>query len=215
MAILTNYDEFLAVKSLDVKDVFFVTGKEPEREVEDQDIIGFVVSNNTNQEKVFDFKANEIIDKIVTSMNDIANVETKGHKFIEPNEIATIKNTLVNYEARIEKLIEIKKELEKFEDQIKTNYTEKIREQKHELTSCEEQIEMLENTKEQFIKQRLSRFLWPYDAKTKRCDLKIAALKTRIKKCALKIDQLSGMRPAADEKDILLFQMQLKNKFVA
>ena len=215
MAILTNYDEFLAVEALDVKDVFFVTGKEPPTAAKDQDIIGFIVSNAANQKKVFELDAKEVINKIVSSINDIAGAAFKGSKFIEPSEIETIKQTLANYEARNEKLAEIKKELEKFGTQIKTKYTQNIDAQINERTSCTEQIEMLMNARQEVIRKRLLRLAWPYDEKTKAYERKIAALKVRVAKHNYKIEQLAGMRPAADEKDILLFQLQLKSKFAA
>jgi len=224
MAVLANYDEILTVVARDLKDIFFVSSTENRVVPQGYGLMAFDGNSLKNriqqhkfieQDPTLEPSFNEVIDKIVSIMNEMASLSFKGSKFLEPSEVKTIQESLENYDERSEKIAEIKKELEQFEEQIQINYSRRIFEQKKEKEYCEEKIEMMENAKKQTMKSNLLKTLWPYDMRTKRFDCKIASLKTRMAKCIFSIEQLTGMRPAASEKDILLFQIQLKNKFTA
>lgn len=215
MTILKNYNEFSEVEALEVKDVLFVTGKETQKTVNAEDLLGCIVSKVSDPNKNSEPDTREFINNIMSSINDVAGASAKGSKFIEPYEIEKIKKNLTHFEARSEKLTAIKNELEKFGSQIKMNYVNKIDEAMKGRAGCLEQIEMLTNARQEVIKKRLLQLTWPYDEKTKTYERKIAALKIRVAKYNYMIKQLSGMRPAANEKDILMFQVKLKSKFMS
>ena len=219
-----SYDEILAMASQDVKDVFFVPSRGPlftpqelELTISDENSFTNRIQKlkQISQEITLETNFSEIIGKVVSIMHGLASLSYKGSKFLEPSEVKTINDALENRDGKIEKITELKKELEQFEEQIQINYSLRICEQKKERLYFEYQIDMLENEKKQIVKENLSKTLWPYDSRTKRYDCRISLLKIKMAKCTLSLAQLTGMRPAASEKDILLFQIQLKNKFTA
>ncbi|MDD3436966.1 MAG: hypothetical protein PHC64_07440 [Candidatus Gastranaerophilales bacterium] len=61
---------------------------------------------------------------------------------------------------------------------------------------------------------KLTRILWPYDGKTKQYDSQITKCKLQIQQCEQKIATLQESRPTANEKDILIYQMHLKEKYI-
>lgn len=228
MQILENHIQISNADSRDLKNIVYVSRNKPQVGAKRLNNVESKVAsslklriqqckqaqvNDLSSVLESDFNLDEVIGKIVSTMNKMASVEFKGSVFIEPCEVNTIKELLVNYEERSAKIAQIKRELETFSTQIQTNYSKRIFEQKKEKVGCEDQIEVLEVERQQLILARLTKFCWPYDSTVKRYDLKIKALKTRAAKCGFQIEQLTGMRPAANAKDILLFQTELKGKF--
>jgi len=223
MTTLANYGAKIATRASELKDIIFITGAQSQAKFQDDELTTLDASSLRNRieqmtsigkEAPLEANYSEAVDRIVSAMNNMASLSYKGAKFLEPSEVKTILDSLENYEERLEKIAEIKKELEEFKKRIQTNYSQKIHEQKEERFSCENQLEMLEKAKIQKMKENLLRTLWPYDVMTERYNRNIESLKTRITKCNFNIQQLTGMRPAANEKDIMLFQFQLKAKFV-
>lgn len=151
------------------------------------------------------------------SMKMYANIYYKTLTYLEPSDIEEIKKALNNYRNQREKIEEFKQDiifdLTEFQQQIKNNHTKKIVDWTKKKLLYEKQISILIAEKENLIKARISQLIWPYDRKTKSYDTQIKLLKIKAQKCVQKAVELQSMRPAADERDILLYQMHLKDKY--
>jgi len=157
-----------------------------------------------------------IIDKISNEMNKIANLRWKGHTFIEPSEIENIKKNILTVDKRITKKgAELQKELTGFQERIFSDYRNMVSEYHSKKMDCLAQIDILESEKRQLVMKKLSQGLWPFDKKIKAYDTQIANLKLKFKRYTQKLETVEAMRPAANEKEILMFQMELKEKFAA
>lgn len=136
---------------------------------------------------------------------------------LEPIEIEQIKNALENYKNDNAKINEFKAELiedlTNFQQQIKSNQIQKLNELRKQRQLMERQLRIFSVEKHKLIMDRLSKIAWPYDEKTKDYDRKIAQLEAQLEQNAQKIIDLKSMRPMANEKEILIYQMHLKEKF--
>jgi len=159
----------------------------------------------------------KILSQTTISLNKFANSHYKTTVMLEPNEIDHIKDSLNNYKSDDSRVTEFKNQLlgdlTDFQKQIKTNYSERIADYRKQQLLCEKQIQILNVEKHKLIMNRLSKIAWPYDDKTKEYDNKIAMLTTQSQQYAQKATQAEQMRPAANEKDVLLYQMKLKDKY--
>lgn len=160
---------------------------------------------------------NKIFRQTTLSIKKFANSCYKSTTSLEPSDIEQIKKSLNNYACGDAKVKEFKQELiddlTEFQKQIRTSYTTKIAEYTKKKLECEKQIGILEFEKNKLIMERLSRIEWPYDAKTKEYENKIASLEIQAKQYGQKAEQIQTMRPAANEKEILLYELKLKEKF--
>lgn len=155
-----------------------------------------------------------IVRRIASAMNRIANLGYKGSTFIEPGEVEQLKKDVFrNENIEYGLKIELEAELTKFQQEITTHYKEAIKEYTSKIKYCETQIRVIEMSKKEIISKRLSKMLWPFDANTKACDNKIAAFKIQASRYTQKLADIEQMRPAANEKDIVMFQLKLKEKF--
>lgn len=159
----------------------------------------------------------EILNITTYSIKTFANSNSKSTTYLEPNEIDRIKISLKNYVNDHEKIDafknEVIKDLTEFQNQIKANHIQRITDLTKEKQFCERQIKILECGKHKLIMERLSKVVWPYDEKTKEYDNKIAKLQLQVQQYTNKIENLKNMRPAANEKDILLYKLHLVEKF--
>lgn len=159
----------------------------------------------------------KILDLTELAIKKYANSQYKFASSLEPNEIEQIKKALNSYINNNEKVSEIKREiledLTEFQKQIITNHREKVTELVKEKQSLEKQMMVLEYNKNKLIMDRLSKIIWPYDEKTKEYDQKIAQLQAKVEQYKNKIEKSKTMRPVANERDILLYKLHLKEKF--
>lgn len=141
----------------------------------------------------------------------------KSFTALEPFEIEQIKKALDNYKndnARINEFkAELIEDLTNFQHQIKTSQVQKLNELRKQRQLMERQLRIFSVEKHKLIMDRLSKVAWPYDEKTKDYDKKIATLESQLEQNEQKIISLKQMRPMANEKEILLYQMHLKEKF--
>lgn len=161
------------------------------------------------REKMLNFTEN--------SIKKYAYHSLKTQVSLEPYEIDQVKKALIEYASTCEKTDEFKKQLLEdlttFQHKILGNQKEKIMELIKEKDYCEKQIKVLEYEKHKLIMERLSKIVWPYDAKTKKYDQQIAKLQAKAESYANKTQNQKDMRPAANERDILLYKMHLREKF--
>lgn len=158
----------------------------------------------------------KVLNMTALSMKMFANSYYKSAVFLDLSDIEHIKDSLSNYTNGNESVVEFKNviicDLTNFQNQIKANYIEKLSELGTQKQFLEKQAKVLDFERTKLIKERLAKIAWPYDQKTKEYDSKIAKLQMQIQKFEQKIHELQQMRPMASEKDILVFQMSLKDK---
>jgi len=191
------------------------------KSIEDASLVirnGFVnFFSAMNEEKNYIQDSDNMLDIAEASIKRFADSQYKTNTYLEPYEIEHIKKALIDYVNNHEKSGSFKNEiiedLTAFQKQILTNHKERITELTKEKGIFEKQLRILECNKNQLIMERLSQIVWPYDAKTKEYDQKTAQLQAKIQQYASKIENLKGMRPAANERDILLYTLHLKEKF--
>lgn len=201
----------------DVNQVAFISGSENQVEPQHQSIIDLNISSSFSlepEEVYSDENLDLIVNKIASAMNAAANSKFKNSRFVEPSELEDVKKLLSQEKCSPALKQEFEKELTNFQDKIKSNYSQQLKEYKKERINCEMQLDFYETTKKELVMKRLSQMLWPYDDQTRAYDNKIATLKIEIARCTQKIEAIEAMRPAAKEKDLLIFQMQLKEKFI-
>ena len=178
-------------------------------------LVNFFSAMKEEQNYTKDYE--EMLDLTEVSIKKYANSQYKFATSLEPSEIELIKKSLSNYVNSNEKADSFKKEmledLTEFQKQILTNHKQKIVDFAKEKQTYEKQILILECAKNKLIMDRLSKIVWPYDAKTKEYDQKIAQLQAKLQQYTSKIENLKAMRPAANERDILLYKLHLKEKF--
>lgn len=152
------------------------------------------------------------------SIKMYSNIYYKTLTYLEPSDIEAIKQALNDYHNRKEKVEEFKQDiivdLTEFQQKIKNDHTQRIVEWTKKKILYERQIAILVKEKEQRIKQMISNLQWPYDRKTKSYDTQIKLLRIKAQKCVQKAAEYQALRPAANEKEILLFQMHLKEKYL-
>lgn len=209
--------EFNQVKTSELNNVVFVSVEEEQIQdfVNDTVVMNIAGSLGIETKDIYsDVGIDFMVDKIASAINAKANQKYKGGKFLEPCELEEIKKGLAFSDCNqgIKEVFE--KELTGFQEKIQKEYVQQIREYQQKKIECENQIEDLVNAKKEIVMKRLSQMLWPYDEKTRVYDKKISALKIQTARYAQKIEQIESIRPAASEKDIIIFQMQLKEKFI-
>jgi hypothetical protein len=185
-------------------------------EISEKGFIGKMVSLTADNEYVTE--TTKMLSLVSASIETLSNdVRYKASQFIEAADIEQIKATLKKYTNNNEKVKSFKKmlieDLTNFEQQIKVNHVQKIEALRKEKQFLERQLKVLDFAKHKLIMDRLSRIEWPYDAKTKEFDTKISALEFKIKRLGEKIEEANKFRPLAREKEILMYQIKLKEKY--
>lgn len=158
-----------------------------------------------------------LLNQATLALKNFSNAYYKNTKFVDLEDVEQIKRALKNYKDNNQRVSNFKKELiddlTKFQQQIKTTHVERIDEFKKQYRDYKRQIIGLEAEKNRLIMERLSKIVWPYDAKTKEYDEKIAKFEALANQYERKLEEAQKLRPLANEKDILLYQMHLKETF--
>lgn len=168
-----------------------------------------------------DKEVSENIEKVLNMTNmSIKMYSTSYYKktaSLDTLELEQIKTALENFKNNSKKVQEFKNELISdltvFQKQIRTNHVQRIAAVTKEKHQYEKELLILNVEKNKLIMDRLSKIVWPYDEKTKEYDSKIAATEARIQQYTKRIQDLQTTRPCANAKDILVYQMQLKEKY--
>lgn len=167
------------------------------------------------EESLKDIK--KILLQASISLKTLANAYYKETPNLEPNDIDYIKLALNNYKSDNDVINKFKtsliEDLSDFQSKIRTNYSTRLAEVAKEKQICERKIKVLDFEKHKLIMERLSKVSWPYDAKTKEYDKQIVSLQNKIQKCEQQLLTLQKSKPMANEKDILIYQMHLKERF--
>lgn len=160
----------------------------------------------------------KVVNHTTLAMKKFSNSQFKATTSLDVSDLEQIKNALRNFACEGEHSKQIKDEiindLTDFQKRINTMHFQNIAEHAKQKQSCEKELRTLEFAKHKLIADRLSKILWPYDAKTKEYDAKIALLQTKIQQYEQKISYSKKLRPVANAKDILLYEMKLKEKYL-
>jgi len=160
---------------------------------------------------------NRLLSQAILTIKNFSNASWKSSKSLSAGDIDQIKVTLKNYKTNSTKATEFKKELisdlTEFQNQIKTNHAQRLDEYKRQHRLFRVQLFGLEAEKNSLIMERLSKIVWPYDAKTKEYDNKIAKLEALEKQYARKIEDMKKTQPMANERDLLIYQIHLKELY--
>lgn len=136
---------------------------------------------------------------------------------LDTNDVDQIKAALNNYVSKNDAIKKVKEELlgdlTIFQKQIRDTHVQRISTLMKDKKQFEKELATTEYEKNKIIMERLSKIVWPYDNKTKELDVKIEKLQLQIKKCQSKVDELQKIRPIANEKDIIIYQMHLKEQY--
>ena len=201
----------------DADEIVFIIGGEEQIENEEENAsIALNIENSFGAEPIDGFSEIAIdllVDKIARALKSAANSQFKGTTFLEPQEVENVKKSLATEHCDNNQKAELEKELTKFQAEITSNYRQKIKECNEKKIYLEKQIGILTNIKNHLVVERLTKMLWPFNNETAKYEAKIASLKIQAAKCEQKIEAIEAMRPAAGEKDLLLFEIQLKDKF--
>jgi len=172
-----------------------------------------MVSNKKNTAE-----SEKIIRHTTSAIRRYATSQFKSVIGLEPLEIDQIKSALRNFSCLNQYAQKIKNEiiedLTDFQVYIKENHNKNIKENLRQKELCEREIKVLKYKKNKLVFERLAKIVWPYDAKTKEFDNKVIALGIKAKQYEQKILMGKQNRPVANEKEILLYEMKLKEKFL-
>lgn len=182
-----------------------------------QGLVNFFSAMNEERNYAKDYE--RILDLTEESIKKYTDSEYKFNNTLEPNEIEQIKKVLISFSTTQKEINEFKnailEDLTAFQKQIFITHKERIIETAKEKETCEKQLRIQECEKNKLIMDRLSKISWPYDAKTKEYDQKIAQLQAKMEQLTNKLTNLKATRPAANERDILLYKLSLREKFAA
>lgn len=176
-----------------------------------------ISSPSLEKTEVVDAAAEKLVRYTAMSIKMLTNSYYKTESFIEPTDIDYVKQSLRNYAKNDDKLKGFRdaiiNDLTEFQNQIKAKHVQTQARLYKEQQLCERQIQVLATAKSKLVRERLAKVLWPYDAKTKAYDAKISALQITNQKYIEKIENMKKSKPLASEKDVIIYQMQFKEKF--
>lgn len=202
-------------------DVVFVAGVKEVQSFGNDDLVALNIASSFDaltfegvaKEGLSEPQLDMVVDKILSAITDMANIQYKGASYVEPREIEQVKQMLETEQCDVVAKKEITEELTKFQESIQANYKHTIAELRARKLELEEQMEAIEKEKSKIVSKRISQFLWPFDDSTRAYDGKIYNLKCKIRSCEQKIEEYAAMRPMAREKELIRFNMQMKEKF--
>lgn len=161
------------------------------------------------------------VDKLfrITSMTirSMANDKFKSRCYLGINDIDRIKEALENYRSQDLTTNSFKaqiiNDLSDFQDKILTNRIAKLKKLRNEKIMLEKCARDLNTAKSKIVADRLAKIQWPYNEVTKQIDSKIAVVDIRVARCKQQLENLKNSKPVAEEKDVILYQMELKEKY--
>lgn len=170
---------------------------------------------DSEKDRSEDYK--KMLSQTALSMKQFANSNFKDSTYLDLKDIDQIKAALENFATNDDRVRNFKTELlgdlNEFQKCVEKRYYDKIADYKKKKSMCERKALILEFEKNKLIMERLSKIAWPYDEKTKTYDAQIESLQTQAKQYAQKIYIAERQKPQASEKDILIYQMHMKEKF--
>ena len=158
----------------------------------------------------------KILSQTTLSLRRMANSFNRTSEYLEVSDVEHIKDALNKYASNDDRVKAFKNviidDLTDFQKQIRANHIKKMADYNGKRQLCEKQIAHIVAEKKQLTPGFLN--IFGADAKKiKECDSKINALKSQLQQHINKVVIVQQSPPIADEKDILIYQMQLKDKY--
>lgn len=165
----------------------------------------------------FDEEYKKVLNLTSLSVKTFANALSKDSTYLESNDIDRIKNSLISYNNKDEKIKAFKDELindlSEFQRQIERKHNQQIIEYKNQAQIYQRELRAIQNERNEAVLTKLFNIAWPNNSKAKEYENKMATLKTKAETCIKRVTELQSMPPVANEKDILLYQLHLKEKY--
>lgn len=170
---------------------------------------------------IFNDEATKMVHLAVLSLKTFSNVFYKDYPYIDEEDIEKIKNALLNYACQDSKSKLLKQELIENLNQFKLSLEIKHKKQVQELQKqVLVQRHILEELKIQEEKStnlisKLLKISIQSSAKESSIKAQINMTSARLEKYSQQLEDLKTKGAIANEKEILVYQMQLKEKFSA
>jgi len=165
----------------------------------------------------FEDEYSKILKLTTLSVKTFSNALSKDSIYLEINEIDRIKNALLTHHNKSAELEafkeELMKDLSEFQGQIETKHNKQILDYRKQMQVYETEIKNITNEKNKITLEKLLSVAWLQGSKTKEFENKIALLRAKIEKCSKLIKELESSTPTANEKDVLMYQIHLKDKY--
>lgn len=169
----------------------------------------------TNETDHFDVA--EILTYTTDALHNLTNSKAKAVKGLDLYDLEQIKSSLVNVTVADDHTERIKNsiiaDLNDFKEYITVSYIKDVEAYKKQKIFYERQINVLETQKRWRIIELLSKISWPFDESVNELESQIEVLRVRVLKCAQRILQAGRIRPRADVKDVLMYQLELRKKY--
>lgn len=178
-----------------------------------------MVVSNPIYAKVTTTKDNlkKVLSHAYMSIKTTAYACYKSDAYLETTDIDNIKKALNSKKETDMKVIQFKEnltaDLDCFQNKIKINHTKKINNLIEEKRNYEKQLEALKGEKQQILSDGFSKFMCIFTTRSKDLESKIESAQVQIQNCIDKIEELEHSTPTATEKDVILYQRHLKEKY--
>ena len=160
---------------------------------------------------------NKILSHTTMTIKMYANSAFKKSEFLEISEIDRIKSSLAVYLNKDQKVEAFKNELLEdltdFQQQIKTNHTQKIVELTKQKQQYERELNALKSKGYKPKKETFLQIVWSTNAQEQEHARTLATTQAKIEQLSQKLAELQQTRPLANAKDILLYRMYMKEKY--
>lgn len=199
----------------------FVSTKEKKKTEDNNDLLALNIAGSLDlktgfqQKNLAEAKLKMTVNNVTSAIVNISQRRFKETPCLRLDEFNSIKAMLAKQDCNTVEKQKIESALTFFQDKIKQDYTATIQECMNNMMTYETAIDNLEEQKRKIIVERLTNFSWPFNETTRAYDNKIFNLKCKLHQCRTQLEDVEIMGPAANEKDIVFFNMFLKEQFAA
>jgi len=174
------------------------------------------LQGRTATKKIAGDECTKILHLAILSLKTFSNAFHKETCYISRGDIEKIQSALANYKNTEEKSKlfkqELMEDLNTFKKQLDTKTCQQIISIEKQAASYKEQIKQLKTQTYEAEKNLLNRLVG--NPIKKENDAKIALINLRIEQYAKQVQELKTNGTTANEKEILLYQMHLKEKYI-
>lgn len=185
--------------------------REQRASYKDSDAIVSIVENDDLSEY------QKIVKLTSISIKSMSNAYFKSRCYLAINDIDKIKDSLNNFSSDNSKVKVFKAqmidELSSFQERITMNHVETLRKMRKEKSTLERNAKELEAEKNKIVRERLAKVQWPYTQRTKEIDTTLEKITLQVERYTQRIQEMEELPPIAEEKDLILYQMQFKEKY--
>lgn len=166
----------------------------------------------------FEHEYTRVVNLTSLSVKTFAYSFTKEQAFLDKGDIDKIKNALNNYVNDNEKVNSFKNELiedlNQFQKGIESKHAKQIAEYKNQKQIYENEMRTVWTERDNLATTGFSKIFGNNNSKLKEYESKLILLRSKIAQLNQRIQELEKSLPIANEKDILMYQMHLKEKYL-